>query len=352
MRARRFILLAGVALQIGATDCGDGIIRDPGFDLWCGDSLCAWKLERGDVRRVATWHEADAGVELVESDTAIEQFTSVDSYERTCIRFEMVADVEDTSQVEVGIDVFGDGSIERSFPVPTSHWRAVSFLFAVEGPFTGIRFELAKHGSGRAVLARIRARVVDFCNGVAAISGGPAPLGALCHAADDCASSLCAAVNLFEQRCAACDPDQASCGAGQVCGLTEPGPPERAVPIACVPAAARQLGEQCVRDGECTGGICQSGVCSACRADADCSAAACLPAYEEGPFLCGPSQRVAVPGAPCASDNDCASGRCIGTPRAQCPDGRTCATEANCPVDFSLKPGPCLPVGVQGGTCR
>src|ERR1041385_4079047 len=92
--ALAWLLAAALAAsQLGATDCGGGITRDPGFDLWCGAALCAWKIERGDVRRVATWHEADAGVELVDPDTAIEQFTPVNSHDGTCIRFDLIADV-------------------------------------------------------------------------------------------------------------------------------------------------------------------------------------------------------------------------------------------------------------------
>ena len=72
MRKHSFLFLLVVASQMGATKCGQ-VLRDPGFDLWCGDELCAWKVERGDVKRVATWHEADAGVELVGGDVAIEQ---------------------------------------------------------------------------------------------------------------------------------------------------------------------------------------------------------------------------------------------------------------------------------------
>src|SRR5678809_894434 len=89
-RSWRAITTAAIATaaagQLGATDCSGGITRDPGFDLWCGDALCTWKIERGAVRRVPTWHEADAGVELVDPDTAIEQFTPVNSGDGTCIR--------------------------------------------------------------------------------------------------------------------------------------------------------------------------------------------------------------------------------------------------------------------------
>jgi len=139
---------------------------------------------------------------------------------------------------------------------------------------------------------------------------------------------------------------------GQVCGYGEPGPPERAVPIVCVAAAARALGEQCLRDGECASGVCSFGVCSTCRPDTMCGATACQQAYDHGPYLCGAGQHLAAHGAPCALDADCASGACTGPPRHQCLDGRSCATDANCPVDANLIPGPCTQVGIQGGSCN
>ncbi len=55
------LFLAVLATQLGNTNCGQAL-RDPGYDLWCGDDLCAWKVERGEIKRVATWHEGDAGV--------------------------------------------------------------------------------------------------------------------------------------------------------------------------------------------------------------------------------------------------------------------------------------------------
>ena len=39
-----------------------------GFDAWCGDRLCHWTLEKGEIRRVSTWHAGDDGVELVEPE--------------------------------------------------------------------------------------------------------------------------------------------------------------------------------------------------------------------------------------------------------------------------------------------
>lgn len=347
------LVVVAAASQLGATDCGGTITRDPGFDLWCGDSLCAWKLERGDVRRVPTWHTADSGVELLDTDSAIEQFTPVDSRDGTCIRFELIADVDETAQLELGVDIYGDGSIERAFPIPTAHWKPLSYAFAVQPPFTGIRFDIAKHGPGRAVVARMRAAVVaGGCDGITALSGGPAPLGALCSAAADCASGICTAVDVFGgTRCTGCDPGMPACSAGKVCGFDDPGPPERAVPIACVAAAARALGEDCLRDAECASAICSGEVCSTCRPDAGCGAAACGRAYDNGPYLCAAGGHLAPQGAPCATPDDCASGACSGAVRRQCLDGRACATDASCPVDDNLVPGPCGAVGVEGGSC-
>jgi len=357
--AWRTVSTAAIAIaaagQLGATDCGGGITRDPGFDLWCGDALCAWKVEHGTVRRVPTWHEADAGVELVDPDTAIEQFTPVNSGDGTCIRFDLISNVDEDAQAELVVDIYGDGTAERTFEVPTAPWHPVSYEFAVVSPFTGIRFEIAKRGPGRAVVARMRAAVVkDGCAGLAALDGGPAPLGALCGAPGDCASGICAIVDFFgTHRCTGCPPFQAGgCSAGAVCGYADPGPPERGVPIACVPAAARALGEQCLSPTECASGICTAGVCSGCQHDTDCGGAACKPAYDLGPALCAPGQHGAARGAPCATDADCASGGCSGPVRHQCPDGRACLTDAGCPVDGDLVPGACTQVGVQGGSCR
>lgn len=347
-------ITVAAAGQLGATDCGGGITRDPGFDLWCGDALCTWKVERGAILRVPTWHEADSGVELVDPGTAIEQFTPVNSGDGTCIRFDLISNVAEDAQAELAVDIYGDGTAERTFEIPTAPWHPVSYEFAVKPPFTGIRFEIAKRGPGHAVVARMRAAVVqDGCAGLPELDGGPAPLGALCGTPGDCASGSCAIVDFFgTHRCTSCPPFQAgACGAAAVCGYTDPGPPERGVPIACVPAATRAVGEQCLGDAECASGICTAGVCSTCRRDLDCGGPACKPAYALGPALCAPGQHLAPRGAPCATDADCASGTCSGPVRLQCPDGRACATDASCPVDGDLTPGACTPVGIQGGSC-
>ena len=95
MRIQLTLLLLA-ATQLGATDCGE-VLRDPGFDLWCGEDLCSWKVVRGDAKRVDTWHDGDSGVELIGNDAAISQVTPVTSGDGTCIEFELVANVAATA---------------------------------------------------------------------------------------------------------------------------------------------------------------------------------------------------------------------------------------------------------------
>lgn len=163
MRTPRFssILLGAAALaSMGATDCGQ-IIDDAGFDLWCGDHLCQWQLEAGAIRKVATWHEGDAGVELLGSEAKISQLTDVNSFDGTCVRFEMVADLDDSVDVRLQMDVWGDGTYEYDERIPASDWRALSYLVRLPASYDGVRFRLYKRGAGRAVLANIGAEIAE-----------------------------------------------------------------------------------------------------------------------------------------------------------------------------------------------
>jgi hypothetical protein len=353
MRIASLCVVVIALAQLGATDCDGGIIRDPNYDLWCGDSLCAWKVARGYISRTATWHDGDPGVLFITPDTTIEQFTPVNSRDGACIRFDLIAHADESAQVTLDVDIYGDGTIERSFALGTSAWQPVSYRFAVVRPYTGIRFAFTMHNYGRVILARMRAQVLDDieCAGIEPLRGGPAPLGAICATAGDCASQICLDNVLAPPTCAACDPLAPTCTGGQVCGLDDPGPPERAVPLACVDAGARELAEGCFADAECAGHICQFGICSTCRTDGECgSGEMCRPTYLSGPSMCV-GTRSKESRAPCANDFECLSGACIGKLRRQCLDGRSCASDANCPVDDSLVPSHCLIVGVQGGTC-
>jgi hypothetical protein len=136
------IVAGAAASQLGSTDCGNAL-RDSGFDLWCGGQLCAWKVERGEILRVPTWNEGDPGVELVGADAAIEQLSPVDSGDGTCLEFSLIANVDDRADLELHVDVTGDGSIEHTERIPTSQWRPLSYKVRIKAPYAGVRFELA-----------------------------------------------------------------------------------------------------------------------------------------------------------------------------------------------------------------
>jgi hypothetical protein len=353
------IVLALAAFsQLGSSDCGQ-VIRDPGFDLWCGDQMCAWKVERGTATKVPTWNKGDFGVLLDGDDVAIEQLSPVDYHDGSCLEFDLVANVDDLAQVDLNIDVFGDGSVEHSERIPTSAWKPLSYVLPIDGIYKGVRFEIAKKGSGRAVLANIGAKIVDNCGGLDPIVPAPAPDGAPCGAASGCTSGRCG-VGLFAGVCEGCDGGAGECAAGTVCGLGEPTSPVRDIPFECVPAGGHELGENCFFGQECASGICNMGACSTCDTSHPCSGGeTCGADWYAGhtPYVCSPGAGVRKAGEPCASDADCASGSCAGAARMQCDDGRVCATAANCPFGGpdtmnGLQNGPCNTVGVQGGTCQ
>jgi len=132
MRILGKAILFLVALsQLGSTDCGGDAIRDSGFDLWCGDQLCAWKVERGEARRVATWNKGASGVELVGSDAAIEQLSPYNSHDGTCLKFQLVANIDPNAEVYLNVDLEGDGTIEMTERLPSASWRPLSYTFSV-----------------------------------------------------------------------------------------------------------------------------------------------------------------------------------------------------------------------------
>lgn len=357
------ILLA--ASQLGATDCGQ-VIRDPGFDVWCGESLCSWKLVRGDIEQVGTWTEGDSGVAFLGDDTAIQQVAPVNSNDGTCIRFSMIADVAENAEVFLDIDVEADGTVERSERVGTTSWEKVTFLIHVAAPYDGIRFELAKHGLGTAVLANIGAEIATDCAGLPPIVPEARPVGASCTSAGDCDSELCVVSGttfpaVSALACAGCDPAIVDgCGAGKVCGVSDPLSPVLAVPMTCIALASRELSEQCISDAECASGLCArgqtgAGVCSSCKTSAECGGATCGPSWlagSRGPNVCQPGAGAGTTGTACGSDADCASNQCQGTDANACDlDGRPCSSDFNCPTGSDLIPGTCNTVGVQGGSC-
>lgn len=359
----KLVVTIAIITQLGATDCGQ-VLRDPGFDLWCGESLCAWKIERGTITRVATWHEADAGVALGD-DSAIEQLAPVNSLDGDCITFDLVANIDDNAEVYLNVDIEGDGTLEMHERLPSAHWKPLSYSIALQAPYDGIRFELTKAGNGNAVLAQIGASTSSTCGGLTRLDPGPRPDGAACVTAEQCKSGLCVdgtatASSLLGLTCGGCDPAVPCANANEVCGIGVAIGPILAVPLACVPKASAVLGERCLSNAECASNICNHDTCSACDDTTTCpSGQTCNPAWGgvtetvivPGPFVCGGGEAKAAKGAACGTDDDCLSSHCTGTPIKECPDARPCVTNDQCPVDTSLTSTTCTNVGVSGGSC-
>jgi hypothetical protein len=355
MRTISLLALVAAAVPSGAAGCTAGyherLVRVPALDQWCDDQLCAWTTERGRIVPGATWHPRDLGVSLVDEDTAIEHVMyTTRASEEECVLFEMMANAGPEARLQLNIDVNGDGSVEQRIKVVTDAWRPQSFRFLIKPPFTGIRLEIVKAGDSDAAIARMRTTFLDDgCEDLDPLDGGPAPLGAACMLATDCASAVCASRVPGPGVCSECERGASGCPDGMICGTGDRERPQYLAPDVCIAPAARLLAENCGEDAECQSGICMSGVCSSCRDDADCEGS-CETAYWLGPRLCNPHDRLAQRGAPCASPLDCASGECRGETRRQCFDGLVCDTRADCPSTVEYH-GFCATVGVQGGVC-
>ena len=341
-------------------NCND-ILDDPGFDLWCGDTLCSWTLERGQLERVPTWHTSDSGVSMVGDDVAFSQLaeTSV-----SCVRFELIADVADSAEVTLQVDVDDDGEIEHQERIPTSSWQELSYLIRLPPAQRGILFRLHKRGAGRAVLAE-----------VAALSENPAECaalpfierenGALCTVDDECQSHRCVADGILDGRtCGACSY-HGECDTDEVCGLTAPGSPHLRPYRTCVVQGSRGLGERCRVDGECATGMCENDVCSTCVDDGDCHPGrrceprvdSQFPEWTLRPLQCDAASGSALAGAVCLTGDDCQSGQCTGTGdlRLCLSDSRACTADSDCPgsvLGISGAWDVCATVGTAHGVCE
>jgi hypothetical protein len=345
MKKSTLLLLLVAASQLGATDCGQ-IITDRGFDLWCGDQLCYWKLERGEIEKVPTWIDGDDGVSMLGDDVAIAQMTTVTSNDDDCIEFHLVADIEESAEVTLEADIFGDGTIDWSERLPSSDWERLSLRIGIEGSYQGILFRITKRGSGTAVLAGIGAETADDCPSFTPVVSRPN--GALCGGDVDCDSGHCDGV------CAECREDL-DCTGGEICGTEQHAPGNLLAWNACVAPASALLGELCHRPDECTTGLCFENRCIACSDGSQCAGGACAEALETGIFECDPGGNDGVPGSVCVLDEDCASGSCDGIPIGTCDDDlldRPCHADAECPPYADLRPRTCTFVAVAGGTCQ
>ncbi len=379
LRTSGTVLFAAVVFvtQSGYDSCTGDLLHDSGFDMWCGEELCSWKVERGEARKVPTWHRSDPGVEPVGDDVVLSQRTNVDSSIAGCVRFELVADIAETATVTLEMDVFADGAAEYERQLPTSDWAPLTYVVVMPARYQGLLFRLHKSGGGRAVLGQIRARTVDVaeCSGAPILAEQPLPLGGACYSLDPadpfapsddvCASGQCSVTRpgaYLPYACGECAAD-ADC-AGELCGVVTTVAPFLDPYRACVAAGSRALGELCTGDGECATGVCCEGTCAGCcQADErGCPAGRSCGRVEGWPVMplqCDPRGRRGEPGEPCLAGEDCASGACAGGAELRvCPaDGRLCAADADCPPDMfddaqGKEFGTCALIGTAGGSCR
>ncbi len=144
-----------IALGLALSACETDVVDDAGFQLWCGETLCVWTLEEGEIDKVSTWHDHDYGVELVGAPVLLSQDARASAQ---CVRLETVSDVDASAVVTVEIDTDGDGESDHVVPVPPTDGyesRSVEVVLDLP-PKPDTVYYVRKSGEGRAVLARLR----------------------------------------------------------------------------------------------------------------------------------------------------------------------------------------------------
>lgn len=335
---------------------GPPILHNNGFDIWCGETLCYWQVDKGQIAPAPTWHSEDKAVELVGDAVAISQLSDVDWLDVGCIEFSLLANVEPTATVHIEMDIYDDGVVDWRQPIPAATWAPFKYLVKLPVRYSGIRFRVTKSGSGRAQLAQLVVEKSGECN-MPPIVIEEQPSGAACLEHLECEAGACAQGQFPAEydTCGECATD-ADCEPGQVCGSATPAQPVLAMYRACGAPARHQLGERCVSDSECSTGVCCGMVCSTCCLGLGCEEGeTCGRRQVEGelewwfsPHQCNPAAGGAATGESCLIDADCASGSCAGSGDMKVClfDGRACTAASDCPSELA-----CVTIGTAGGTC-
>ena len=194
--SRRFIVFVLTSLLCGifATGC-DEIISDPNFHTWCGDQLCSWKLESGQIRRAPTWHPKDYGVELLDSTDAthVTAISQIVNETPQCLEFTTLADVAAEAQVSVAVDFNADGTIEYEQTISAVGFREQKAQVTAPSEYASIKFTILKKGTGRAVFAQMEVRSKTDCTGQP-VPLKPQALGTPCSEGRhgfECISKIC-----------------------------------------------------------------------------------------------------------------------------------------------------------------
>jgi len=153
----RFTLLVLLPTFLVTTGsyCESDILEDVAFQFWCGDQPCEWEVEEGEVRQVPSWHEHDYAIELVGAPVVVSQLAKRGS--RSCVRIELIADVEPSAMFFVEIDFDDDGSVDWRSPVNRQGFQSMSWDVRHASSARDWRFILHKAAEGRAVITQLRA---------------------------------------------------------------------------------------------------------------------------------------------------------------------------------------------------
>ena len=280
-----------LALATLGADCEGNVVKDPTFRDWCGNALCSWHTDFGQIQAVPTWNADDLGVSFLDGPQGTEISQVTDEDQATCLLFTSVGNIDASAQMTVSVDFDNDGTVDFSAPIGAARWKSVQMEITAPSAYQGITFYVKKAGTGTAVLAEMRITSSTGCS-------APPPslhdlrLGEACSGANQCA-------------------------AGLVCGRGADGGPE--------------LCSQCSPQSPCPGGV------------------PCQRASEFLPFQCAPGAALGQPGVPCLANGDCASGVCVGASfRGLESDAASCGAVAALPGDA----GDCFVLSALGGACQ
>lgn len=334
--------------------CGsEDLTRNSMIDRWCGSTPCDWKVE-GTVRRVGSWHPSDYAVELVSDDARLSQVNGTVDSDSDCLWFTMIAKVTPGTRVFLELDFLSDGSVDFSQQLPVSDWDKLTFKITPPVSYRGLTFIVRKDGAGKAIVAELAASngSSGYWDGYdySPASGCTAPPVQLSGLADGqvCSSDAqCAAGSCKHEHCGDCAND-ASCAESEVCALGFDGDVPRHL---CTARASAPFAALCDRAEQCASGFCVGATCAECAGDSCPDGGRCGRDYFPesltvvAPLQCDPGQHTRQLGEACLRDEDCGGGlSCLGVEL-------TCAADS-CDARSPSCASECKDPRITGGECR
>jgi hypothetical protein len=177
--------LLGAACSTGSEDSEATI--DPSFDRWCDQHLCDWQTVQGSIEQAATWHQRDWAVNFLQTPTQISQRLAFTNESASCLAFDTIADVAHEARLSVELDFNDDGVADIEQQIPALSWKSVPFSVRTPVAYDGVRVNVIKRGTGRAILAQMRVVAQSDC------TGQPLTLrvGSSCGSDEVCSSRHC-----------------------------------------------------------------------------------------------------------------------------------------------------------------